>query len=138
MDKIEIIRRRVFGLDKNPEDVKGYKLCYIDQSMNHSSVVYFSQSEPGDVWGDDWNDAPFEHNAGIPYEEFAPFVTFVAFDLILPNTEFVNSYYSVEDLNQKKFPWVREEIYQEDKKLYAGASVKEFIELMDELEIVYF
>jgi hypothetical protein len=38
------------------------RLCYID-----SPWAYFTSQEIDKQWGDDWNDAPYEHNAGEPY-----------------------------------------------------------------------
>jgi len=40
-----------------------YRLCYIDRPW-----AYFTTRRPfADQWGDDWDDAPYEHNAGEPY-----------------------------------------------------------------------
>lgn len=39
------------------------KLCYVK-----GSFAYFTTQELSKQWGDDWNDAPYEHNAGEPYE----------------------------------------------------------------------
>lgn len=43
----------------NPEPV----LCYVDGPW-----AYFTTKPLKEQWGDDWNDAPYEHNAGSPYE----------------------------------------------------------------------
>src|SRR5690349_11097121 len=37
-------------------------LCYID-----GAFAYFTTKPLAEQWGDDWNDAPYEHNAGTPY-----------------------------------------------------------------------
>ena len=36
------------------------------------NVIRFILGEDNDIayWGDDWNDKPFEHNAGSVYSEF--------------------------------------------------------------------
>lgn len=39
-----------------------FKLCYV-----HHNILYFTDSFEKQ-WGDDWDDAPYEHNAGEPYE----------------------------------------------------------------------
>lgn len=39
-----------------------FKLCYIN-----GSTAYFTTLSLDDQWGDDWDDAPYEHNAGTPY-----------------------------------------------------------------------
>ena len=40
-----------------------YKLCYIEKNF-----AYFTTQDLEKQWGDDWDDAPYEHNAGTPYE----------------------------------------------------------------------
>lgn len=39
------------------------RLCYIDGPW-----AFFTTQPLDQQWGDDWNDAPYEHNAGDPYE----------------------------------------------------------------------
>lgn len=39
-----------------------YVLCYVDGPW-----AYFTTQPLEDQWGDDWDDAPYEHNAGEPY-----------------------------------------------------------------------
>lgn len=65
----------------------------------------------GDIkkaWGDDWNDAPYEHNAGTVYSEFVEFTVdiIIDFDLdvIEPNYGHNNSGYTKEQLIQGKKP----------------------------------
>ena len=38
------------------------RLCYIDNCW-----AYFTTQPLDKQWGDDWDDAPYEHNAGEPY-----------------------------------------------------------------------
>lgn len=38
-------------------------LCYVCGPW-----AYFTTRPLADQWGDDWDDAPYEHNAGTPYE----------------------------------------------------------------------
>lgn len=38
-------------------------LCYVEGPW-----AYFTTQSLADQWGDDWNDVPYEHNAGHPYE----------------------------------------------------------------------
>lgn len=40
-----------------------FKLCYVKDQW-----AYFTTQELDKQWGDDWNDAPYEHNAGTPYK----------------------------------------------------------------------
>jgi hypothetical protein len=39
-------------------------LCYV---APESPWCYFTTKDLSEQWGDDWNDAPYEHNAGPPY-----------------------------------------------------------------------
>jgi hypothetical protein len=39
------------------------RLCYVDRPW-----AYFTTQPITKQWGDDWDDAPYEHNAGTPYE----------------------------------------------------------------------
>jgi hypothetical protein len=38
-------------------------LCYVDDNW-----AYFTTQDLADQWGDDWDDAPYEHNAETPYD----------------------------------------------------------------------
>jgi len=50
-----------------------FRLCFVriayedreDHEPTH--VAYFTSQPIVDQWGDDWGDAPYEHNAGPPY-----------------------------------------------------------------------
>jgi len=62
-----------------------YKLCYVDESTEEGSSydwnsedasekprfvnMYFTSTDLKKQWGDDWDDAPYEHNAEIPYDD---------------------------------------------------------------------
>lgn len=47
--------------------MSNFKLCYIESSGS-GGTAYFTTNDLDRQWGDDWNDAPYEHNAGSPYE----------------------------------------------------------------------
>lgn len=68
---------------------QGYKLCYVDfargKAYNEDKYewipfddedetihyqAYFTPIDLKDQWGDDWDDAPYEYNAGEPYEHY--------------------------------------------------------------------
>lgn len=40
-----------------------FKLCYVD-----AETAFFTSGSVADAWGDDWDDAPYQHNAEIPSE----------------------------------------------------------------------
>ena len=87
-----------------------FRLCYVD-----GAFAWFT-SHFEEEWGDDWNDAPYEHNAGRPYgyhysklrEYVAHSIVKVAFDgpFDQPNSQHVNSPYSVEAINNGLVPWL--------------------------------
>lgn len=113
-------------------------LCYIDGCW-----AYFTTQPLDKQWGDDWNDAPYEHNAGSPYTyasynqergDLAWEITTIAFDRSYLSTPAElahsgNSRYSVEMINAKLTPWLRtDEWYsKEPVAIYAGTPLGEFI-----------
>jgi hypothetical protein len=115
----------------NPE----LKLCYIDGAW-----AYFTSLPIPDQIGDDWNDAPYECNAGAPYgwsEHDAKLgrkpweIVKLAYDSPKLETpaEHANgiSRYSVDQINAGIVPWLA--TYWGEKppiKVMAGASVFEF------------
>lgn len=127
-----------------------YKLCYIKDNF-----AYFTTQELDKQTGDDWNDAPYEHNAGEPYppmlfnyvdgrkekdprewnEDGTPKweIYKVAFDYCGAETPAEiagsNSRYSVDMINKKLTPWLTK---FPDKALYAGASVEEFMTFIED------
>ena len=42
---------------------------------------YLVEDDCNDYWGDDWDDAPYEHNAGKIYEEYVKKAIDIAFPL---------------------------------------------------------
>ena len=138
--------------------MKNFKLCYIDRNF-----AYFTTQDLDKQWGDDWDDAPYEHNAGAPYEPAIRYyadgrtekferdwnedgtpkweIYKVAFDTrwyveTPADTAGSNSMYSVQMINNKLIPWL---VKYPDKALFAGASVEEFVEFIESCEgNVYF
>lgn len=47
---------------------RNYQLCYVHSINDWTHELWFANQKPTDLWGDDWNDAPYEHNAEPPYE----------------------------------------------------------------------
>lgn len=121
-------------------------LCYV------SGACAFFTTQPLDKqWGDDWNDAPYEHNAGHPYEpserhEGSDYtdgkpnwkISRVAFDgpLEAPCEAWEPRLsVSVEDMNIRKLvPWLTENRYSAEKreavKIWAGTPLSEFRRLV--------
>lgn len=100
------------------------KLCYIDPKM---TVAFFTTCPLSKQWGDDWNDAPYEHNAEVPYVRDGYHIYSVYFSTdsnsnIWADITALNKNYSVEQINKKEVPW----IVVESGPIYAGATFREF------------
>ena len=80
--------------------------------------------------GDDWNDRPYEHNAGEPYD----YAFRVAYDgpLVTPDYLQVNSQWSVDDINGGSIAWLRPDPYGEEHgvRIMAGTSFRDFLDLV--------
>jgi hypothetical protein len=115
-------------------------LCYV-----HDGWAYFTTQPLDKQWGDDWNDAPYGHNAGEPYEfhEYdtkrgkSPWkITKLAFcvDMETPCDGQCNSPYSVEAINRGDVAWLRPSRYgsagKEAKPIHAGVTTSEFCRLI--------
>lgn len=66
-----------------------------------------------DAWGDDWDDRPYEHNAGRAYDEYVTRIIDVAFSFDCFVTEPAddwhfegNSPFSKEDFKKRKAPCI--------------------------------
>lgn len=105
------------------ENYGHYKLCYIEYSH-----IYFTDAQDIEhVYGDDWDDAPYEHNAGEPYAwndgkmfNDMPMPSYDIIYFIYSSSSFLtpaeladsNSRYSVEDITYRKLiPWLTPKSY---------------------------
>lgn len=73
-----------------------------------------------DYWGDDWNDAPYDCNAGGVYDEYVSGLADVYFpfdDLVLePCDGAFNCWYTKDDMKKRKVPCiivVPKEVYED-------------------------
>ena len=110
-------------------------LCYVD-----GGFAYFTTRPLEDQWGDDWDDAPYEHNAGEPYPwrgEGCPEyrIVKVAWDgpLHTPaeTSASVNSPWSVRDINRGRTPWLTQDVWSLREgalpvRIMAGTTLREF------------
>ena len=107
--------------------------------------AYFTTRKLSEQWGDDWNDAPYEHNAGRPYEFHEhdrkegrePWqIVKVAFDggFETPAEGHNNSPWSVEQINAGAVAWLRTDSYRTTKPVIipAGVTIERFCELIHE------
>ena len=109
------------------------KLCYIEDNF-----AYFTTAE--NQWGDDWNDAPYEHNAGTPYgwrptdkvPEYK--ITVVAYKSELETPAELagcNSRYSVEMINKGAIAWLAPASWSTaSESVQAGCSIEEFTRII--------
>lgn len=114
-----------------------HRLCYVD-----GNKAYFTRIPMEKQWGDDWDDAPYEHNAGEPYVEHEHDVIAVyvetgnnCSELRTPCYGFTNSPYSVKSINNREVPWITYLIYSKlgshsTNQLFAGIPLEEFAEII--------
>lgn len=70
--------------------------------------IFLGQDDLDRWWGDDWDDAPYEHNAGMVYDEYVAGHIDVAFpfDAIVlePCDGEINSPWSKQDMQEGRVP----------------------------------
>lgn len=114
---------------------KVHRLCYVE-----GSSAYFTDLPLTKQWGDDWDDAPYEHNAGEPYHDVfvtegeprlkadivqlrweGPFVT--------PDDGHLNSPWSVQMINARQVAWLRTVHWHvgEPVAILAGTLIRSFV-----------
>lgn len=125
------------------KELENYKLCFVK-----NNCAYFTENFEKQ-WGDDWDDAPYEHNAGTPYEYdydapeqgvengcgIYPKINIkkvyfeIPYSYNLPCTGYLNSPYSVDDINKRKsVAW----IHCNKFTIHAETSLKDFINIIKE------
>lgn len=83
----------------------------IDFEIKGNQIKFYVGSDNcEDYWGDDWNDTPYEHNAGSVYDRYVMgyFIKTFDFDDVVmePCSGVSNSKYSKEDMKNRKVPCV--------------------------------
>jgi len=102
------------------------KLCYIADPW-----AYFSDN-PSQT-GDDWDDAPYEHNAGRPYWGEGFTVRRVLFQCDAFETPAaiagLNSRYSVDQINKRHVPWLTPSSWHgaDNEPIFTGVTVDDFM-----------
>lgn len=102
-------------------------LCYVS-----GDTAWFTD-DLATVWGDDWNDAPYEHNAGPPYEDLVAAHLKFETDLVTPDDGVLNSSWSVQDINRRRVPWLQRSRWDdaENVQIWAGMTIGEFIDAIE-------
>jgi hypothetical protein len=122
----------------NPEYIEGESTHY----------AYFTPIDFSEQWGDDWDDAPYEHNAGRPYDHGSNHrdeVEIIMIPFGIKNeTAWIkfpdyygcgNSPFSVDEINLGAVPW----IFAKGKRrsgvsIYGGDSVLTFLDKLKQIE----
>lgn len=62
--RLDAVEKRLAALEPKVPEAGAAEpvLCYVDKGR-----AWFTTQSLSKQWGDDWNDAPYEHNAGDPY-----------------------------------------------------------------------
>ena len=117
----------------------------------HDNVVrfYLGEDDLQDWYGDDWDDAPYEHNAGTVYEEFVTEKVDIAFNfdcgVLAPQDDWRNngnSDWCKNDMKERKVPCliiVPQKLYDFDTCFshYVGMDDVHRIYFGDNIETVY-
>ena len=119
---------------------KKFELCYIDGNKAYFTSNWEKQ------WGDDWNDRPYECNAGDPYDEIyegeelgiengrAIYPKIELKELYFEFPYWVKlpcdggGYFSVEDINRGDIAWLR----GDDFNIPARTTYEDFIKIVKE------
>ena len=109
--KLQKIRKDLDEVIKEHKDKQRYNpeamLC-----MFKDGIAYFSNVKPIQESGDDWEDVPYEHNAGKPHRGITRYAVVVVWTPQViepycePRTGYANSPYSVNMINKNEIAWL--------------------------------
>lgn len=103
-------------------------LCYV-----RGAFAYFTTAPVTEQWGDDWDDAPYEHNAGAPYDHHGHKIVKVAWEgpwETPADRAGLNSRWSVQDINRGAIAWLLPSPWTDDdnvRPIPAGTTLTDFI-----------
>ena len=113
-------------------------LCYVSEPW-----AFFTTQPLRKQWGDDWNDTPYEHNAGEPYyysshdeqegrERWEIIRVAYYGDFETPSTNEHNSRWSVERINAGGVAWLQTSQWSSAPPVIipAGVTIERFTELI--------
>ena len=114
----------------NPRDE--FRLCYIARPFAYFTTANLTDQGDGQPvqWGDDWNDRPYQHNAGLPSAIEGEEIAVVCFthDNYDEPADISARGFSVEDINSEQRAWLQPEYVTKDSTvIYAGDTVDEFV-----------
>jgi len=100
---------------------KKKQLGIIDFEKKGNVVRFYIGDINKDYWGDDWNDRPYEHNAGTVYQQYVEKTVDIAFpfdcDVLEPQDDWHyrgNSPFCKEDFKDRKAPCIVVVPYEEN------------------------
>lgn len=116
--------------------MKEYKLCYIEGQKAWFTDNFEKQ------WGDDWNDVPYECNAGEPYTYWSERISekrYIKHEIKHKVLYFETHDWSemkpcdigrvsVENINKRAVAWLHTDKYN----ILAGTTMEEFIKTVEE------
>ena len=106
------------------EQIREPVLCYVNLPW-----CYFTEGLLEREYWDDWNDAPYEHNAAEPISAIK---VAIDADLEEPRDGHINSPWSVLDINAGKIAWLRSPRGEpKNVAIYAGTPLDEFIRIVN-------
>lgn len=92
-----------------------YKLCYVEGNKAWFTNNFEKQ------WGDDWNDKPYKIKYKVLYFETGDWTE------KRPCDGFLNSPYSVEDINKQAVAWIHTDKFN----ILAGTTYENFIDIIE-------
>lgn len=108
-----------------------FKLCFVK-----GDYAWFTTQDLSKQWGDDWDDAPYESNAGEPYNGagrgWDTLSVFFTGAFSRPHSRLLNSPWSVKQINNGAVAW----LYTDPPRgtppinIFAGITLPRFIELV--------
>lgn len=115
------------GLSADLDGVRHvYGLCFV-----RAPWAYFTRLPLDQQWGDGWERAPYERNAGVPYDDAPDQILKVAFDgpLYPPDAGYDGKPRSVNDINCGGAPWLHTQDFFGNAPIHiaAGASLEQFV-----------
>ena len=105
-------------------------------------MAYFTPISMDEQWGDDWDDAPYEYNAGIPKIEILQVPSAIkSYNFSLPN-DFAyggNSPFAVADINHGAVAWIYDVVSRKTNSKYVaiqgGDDLETFADKIDRIRI---
>jgi len=112
-----------------------YVLCFVSEG-GPARYAYFTAQPLREQTGDDWDDAPYEHNCGDPYDDGDYRLKKILFDgpfLTPADVAKGNSSYSVEMINRGDVAWLKPDSWggvADAEPIPAGVTIAEFKRLI--------